>query len=131
MSTPFQLAIDDLTHGCGCACHAGVGYRTACVHCAPRCAPPIETVRPNWRTTDPDTSRAAGAKQRGGAEAAILALDWPPEGLTADEVCERLPEHYDATLKSALSRLHPEHLRDSGRREPSRRGALQIVWVRA
>jgi len=32
--TPFQRVTDDLTGGCGCACHTGIGYRTACDHCA-------------------------------------------------------------------------------------------------
>jgi RecJ-like exonuclease len=32
--TPFQRVTDDLTGGCGCGCHTGIGYRTACDHCA-------------------------------------------------------------------------------------------------
>jgi cephalosporin hydroxylase len=33
--TPFQQVTDDLTDGCGCACHTGVGYNSACGHCRP------------------------------------------------------------------------------------------------
>ncbi len=33
--TPFQKVVDDLTDGCGCACHTGTGYRTLCEHCRP------------------------------------------------------------------------------------------------
>jgi hypothetical protein len=31
--TPFQRVTDDLTGGCGCACHTGIGHRTSCEHC--------------------------------------------------------------------------------------------------
>lgn len=31
--TPFRKVVDDLTGGCGCACHTGTGYRSSCVHC--------------------------------------------------------------------------------------------------
>jgi hypothetical protein len=31
--TPFQRVVDDLTDGCGCACHTGLGYRSSCEHC--------------------------------------------------------------------------------------------------
>lgn len=33
--TPFQRVVDDLSGGCGCACHTGTGYRTSCEHCQP------------------------------------------------------------------------------------------------
>lgn len=32
--SPFRKVVDDLTDGCGCACHTGTGYRTSCEHCA-------------------------------------------------------------------------------------------------
>jgi len=32
-SSPFQKVTDDLTDGCGCACHTGTGYRSSCDHC--------------------------------------------------------------------------------------------------
>lgn len=31
--SPFQRVVDELTDGCGCACHTGTGYRTSCEHC--------------------------------------------------------------------------------------------------
>lgn len=31
--TPFQRVVDELTDGCGCACHTGTGYRSSCAHC--------------------------------------------------------------------------------------------------
>lgn len=31
--TPFQQVTDDVTGGCGCACHTGTGYRSSCDHC--------------------------------------------------------------------------------------------------
>jgi hypothetical protein len=31
--TPFRQVVDDLTGGCGCACHTGLGYDSSCVHC--------------------------------------------------------------------------------------------------
>lgn len=37
--TPFEQVTDDLTGGCGCACHTGTGYRSACVHCTPTVGP--------------------------------------------------------------------------------------------
>lgn len=33
--SPFRDVVDDLTGGCGCACHTGTGYRTSCDHCRP------------------------------------------------------------------------------------------------
>lgn len=36
--TPFQRVVDDLTDGCGCACHTGTGYRSSCDHCWPAAA---------------------------------------------------------------------------------------------
>jgi hypothetical protein len=33
--TPFERVVDDLSGGCGCACHTGTGYRTSCEHCHP------------------------------------------------------------------------------------------------
>lgn len=33
--SPFQKVVDDLTNGCGCACHTGTGYRSSCEHCFP------------------------------------------------------------------------------------------------
>ncbi len=38
--TPFQRVVDDLTGGCGCGCHTGIGYNTACRHCVPQFYPP-------------------------------------------------------------------------------------------
>lgn len=35
MIDPFRAVVDDLTGGCGCACHTGIGYNTACAHCRP------------------------------------------------------------------------------------------------
>lgn len=34
--TPFRRVVDDLTEGCGCACHTGTGYNAACRHCQPQ-----------------------------------------------------------------------------------------------
>jgi len=34
--SPFQRVVDDLSGGCGCACHGGIGYNAACGHCVPR-----------------------------------------------------------------------------------------------
>jgi hypothetical protein len=31
--SPFRRVIDDLTDGCGCCCHTGLGYRAGCEHC--------------------------------------------------------------------------------------------------
>jgi hypothetical protein len=57
--SPFRKVVDDLTGGCGCACHTGIGYNAACGHCqaaAPTPAEPlpdgslgitVETVGPN------------------------------------------------------------------------------------
>lgn len=33
--SPFRRVVDDLTDGCGCACHTGLGYNAACEHCWP------------------------------------------------------------------------------------------------
>lgn len=33
--TPFQRVVDEMTGGCGCACHTGTGYRSSCEHCWP------------------------------------------------------------------------------------------------
>ncbi len=38
--TPFQRVVDDLTGGCGCGCHTGIGYNAACRHCQPQFYPP-------------------------------------------------------------------------------------------
>ncbi len=38
--TPFQRVVDDLTDGCGCGCHTGIGYNAACRHCVPQFYPP-------------------------------------------------------------------------------------------
>jgi hypothetical protein len=37
--TPFQRVVDELSGGCGCACHTGTGYRTSCEHCQPDSSP--------------------------------------------------------------------------------------------
>lgn len=37
--SPFQRVVDDLSGGCGCACHTGTGYRTSCEHCQPDSSP--------------------------------------------------------------------------------------------
>lgn len=58
------------------------------------------------RVTDPATSKAAAAKQRGGAEAAITRLlsEHPERDFTADEIAEAAHKH-QPTIVSALSRL--------------------------
>ncbi len=33
--SPFREVVDEMTDGCGCACHTGLGYNTACEHCQP------------------------------------------------------------------------------------------------
>jgi len=33
--SPFRQVVDDMTGGCGCACHTGLGYNAACSHCHP------------------------------------------------------------------------------------------------
>lgn len=35
MAPAFRKVVDEVTDGCGCACHTGIGYKTACSHCLP------------------------------------------------------------------------------------------------
>jgi hypothetical protein len=39
--SPFRQVVDDLTGGCGCGCHTGIGYNSSCEHCRP-VSPPSE-----------------------------------------------------------------------------------------
>lgn len=50
--TPFQKVTDDLTGGCGCACHTGTGYRTSCEHCSPVSTPHSELAEAMERAND-------------------------------------------------------------------------------
>lgn len=78
------------------------------------------------RHTDPVTSRHAARAQRGGAEAAIRALFLAGFEGTADEMCARLGEFREHTLKSALSRV--DGVVASGRFGESACGRQAIVW---
>lgn len=83
------------------------------------------------RRGDPSTSHQAAAKQWGGAKAEVYRVlsecSW---GLTAQEVCDRLPGFHPPTVVSALSRLRTQHhlTEDTGARRPSATGTDQIVW---
>lgn len=86
------------------------------------------------RASDPSTSHAAAARQRGGAKIAVEALFRrdPSAGWTAGEIEAALPRIYGPTLVSAVSQLKNDGvLVDSGRKRLSARGCEQIVWVLA
>lgn len=81
---------------------------------------------PRHRWSDPDTSRAAAQSVTPGrTETQIEDAIGRYGPMTADELCQRLPTVYPATLKSALARARVE---DSGLRRPSLRGRPQTVW---
>lgn len=82
------------------------------------------------RASDPDTSHAAAARQRGGARPAILAAYRAHGPMCDDELAAVLPDFYPPTVKSARTRLSNDgFLVDTGDRRPSVRGCAQIVWA--
>lgn len=98
--------------------------------------PPPQPSEPQARHDGPDTSHAAAAslslEHLSGVEAAIVDAFSTGIGMTDDELCEHLPEHYAPTVKTARSRLAKRGaLIDTGQRRPSQRGREQIVWAAA
>lgn len=66
----------------------------------------VRTVKPRARKTDRPTSHAAAASVTPGAlEKLILGVFANGDQLTADQICARLPDRHEASVKSALSRV--------------------------
>ncbi|HMI47104.1 MAG TPA: hypothetical protein VK481_00375 [Gemmatimonadaceae bacterium] len=84
---------------------------------------------PLSRSTDGATSRAAISHEHGDkAEAAILGV-FSGDALTDDQLCARLPDWYQPTIKSARSRLsRAGYLRRAGE-GVSERGRPMAKWA--
>lgn len=86
---------------------------------------------PRARRTDPETSKAAAARQGSSARSAILEAFRVHGPMTDDELVAQLaPQgHYGPTLRTARSALKAAGLVvDTGRTKPSPRGHQQVVW---
>ena len=85
---------------------------------------------PRHRHTDPQTSVDAGRSVSSGVEEDVFEWYRAQIAGTDDDLVAGLGRvHHGPTLKSARSRLANRGLLvDSGKRRPSARGRLMIVW---
>lgn len=83
---------------------------------------------PLARASDPRTSKTAAASVGRGLEPLILQALVGTDGLTDDELCDRI-DAYGPSIKTARSRLLRQRLvEDTGRTRKSKRGRASIVW---
>jgi hypothetical protein len=84
---------------------------------------------PKARASDPATARVAAAQVNPGpTETAILTVLVANGPMTDDEICERLPTLYSATVKTARSRLSKRGLLVPAGSRLSCRQREMTVW---
>jgi hypothetical protein len=85
---------------------------------------------PKARNKDRETSHEAARRAPNLEDVILEVIASYREGLTDDELCARLAEHYAPTVKSARSRLSKYGcLHDSGVRRLSLRNRSMVVWT--
>jgi hypothetical protein len=85
---------------------------------------------PLARNSDPRTSHEAARRAPNGEDVILVVFAEHPHGLTDDELCSHMAEHYPPTIKSARSRLSKYGcVFDAGKRRVSLRNRSMIVWT--
>ena len=99
--SPFRRVVDDLTGGCGCACHTGIGYNTACSHCQPPSAHPEDSA-----SLPAESTGQSEALLRDVLEAVDRLIDGPhqpPTWLTSLTALDEVRKQARAALQASAS----------------------------
>jgi len=101
MKTDYQKITDELTDGCGCACHTGMGYKTGCSHCQ------MTTPKPSWEIKKRKVVCPACNKE-------VFKLGFSSHWAKHErqDVADNKPKYSERQLREALSDQRKESYRE-------------------